>query len=88
MKKIISVVTFLVAMSISILAYAYSNYTSRHAIILKDVCVQCGVCAEFCQREAIIKGDPYTVDVNKCAGCGACMDECAVGAIWLEESGR
>ena len=85
MKKILSVATFLVAMSISFIAFASPQF-NRHAIIL-DSCVQCGVCLGECPNGAISEGDPYVVNAGRCDGCGICMDVCPVGAIWMVQYG-
>lgn len=85
MKKILSVATFLVAMSISFIAFA-SPQVKPHAIIL-DSCIQCGVCLGGCPNGAISEGDPYVVNADSCDGCGICMDLCPQGAIWIEQFG-
>lgn len=87
MKKILSVATFLLAVLISIAAFAASP-PGPHAIILPELCIQCGKCVDSCDKGAIKKGDPITIDVESCDGCGTCMDDCPTGAIWLEEYGR
>ena len=81
MKKFLSVISFLAAMTISIAAYATSsNSSSGPRPIFLDSCKHCGICADTCPVGAIIKGDPYTVDKKECVGCFACMDECPEGA--------
>jgi Fe-S-cluster-containing hydrogenase component 2 len=53
------------------------------------VCMQCTepACVAVCQYEAITM-DPvsgaWVVDVNKCQGCGSCVDACPIGAIYLD----
>ncbi len=51
-------------------------------------CHQCAdpPCAKVCPADAItrsIKLDLVTVDLTKCMGCGACVEACPFGAIWL-----
>lgn len=91
MKKIMSIVTLIVAMSISIVAFATSSSTTRtpHAFVLKDLCIKCGTCLHSCDNGAITideEGLPF-IDSDKCKGCGECMNDCPEGAIWLEEFG-
>ena len=84
MKRVISAVSFLTAISISIFAFSSSS-TIPQATILNDLCVQCGACIDACPREAIKEGDPYTINYELCDGCGECMDVCPEGAIWMVE---
>lgn len=84
MKKFLSVVTFLVAMTISIAAFAASSSSGPVAIIW-DTCTECGICVSACPTGSIIPGSPYQVNYETCIGCGACMDTCPEGAIWLAE---
>ena len=52
------------------------------------VCRQCAdpPCAKACPTDAIAR-NPKTeivlVNENKCIGCGACVEACPFGAIWL-----
>ena len=46
-------------------------------------CVGCGVCIEFCPREAISMVDNKAViDGNKCVDCGRCAQACPRRAIF------
>ena len=57
------------------------------AVIDEDECTACGVCAEErCQVNAIEEtDDAYRVIAEKCIGCGLCITECPVEAVWLEK---
>ncbi|MCL6638943.1 MAG: 4Fe-4S binding protein [Firmicutes bacterium] len=54
------------------------------AFKITDECVACGTCMESCPNEAIIEGDPYSIDMEKCENCGTCIEACPTGAI-IEE---
>jgi len=61
---------------------ASSGYVSR---IDRELCIGCGVCADFCQFDAIGTIDGRSeIDPDKCMGCGVCCNKCAQGAITLE----
>ncbi len=52
------------------------------------VCQQCGnpPCVPACPEEAIKKGrstESIEVDLEKCTGCGECVESCPFGAITL-----
>ncbi len=58
------------------------------AVVNKESCVGCGLCAERCQFDAIGSvmeegGDNAEIDTNKCYGCGLCRRACSQGAISL-----
>jgi Pyruvate/2-oxoacid:ferredoxin oxidoreductase delta subunit len=47
-------------------------------------CFDCGKCWEFCQDNAIVKGEPgdiYTYKNNLCTGCKKCAEECPCGFL-------
>jgi Fe-S-cluster-containing hydrogenase component 2 len=51
-------------------------------------CLQCAdpPCAKVCPTNAITrdaKADMVVVEESKCIGCGACVEACPFGAIWL-----
>lgn len=52
----------------------------------KDLCVQCGVCAEVCPPQAIsvdVKG--VRIDYRRCIRCYCCQEVCPEGAMCLQE---
>jgi ferredoxin len=60
---------------------ASSGYVSR---VAADLCVGCGVCADFCQFGALSMNDGLAVvDTTACMGCGVCVSKCAQGALSL-----
>ena len=55
------------------------------AFIAPEVCINCGVCRERCQFEAILENeDAHSVHTAKCIGCGLCVSSCPVNAIRME----
>lgn len=54
------------------------------AEINPDLCVQCDICRQSCQFDAISGGASYRVEYHDCEGCGVCEVVCPVGAISLK----
>lgn len=48
------------------------------------LCVQCDLCRQSCQFDAIQGGAEYKVQYYDCEGCGVCEVVCPVGAISLK----
>ena len=52
-----------------------------------DVCMNCGLCAEFCPFDAIMVTESTPgihnaeVDDALCRGCGLCLAHCPTGAL-------
>ncbi|NIO71675.1 MAG: 4Fe-4S dicluster domain-containing protein [Anaerolineae bacterium] len=60
---------------------ASSGYVSR---VAADLCVGCGICADFCQFGALSVSDGLVaVDTTACMGCGVCVSKCPEGALSL-----
>lgn len=60
---------------------ASSGYVGR---VDADLCVGCGVCADFCQFGALSVADgTAAVDAAACMGCGVCVPQCAQEALSL-----
>ncbi len=41
-----------------------------------SLCTGCGLCAEYCDREAIRVDGKATIDPDRCVGCGVCNEVC------------
>ncbi len=64
----------------------YVTTSYYQASIDSALCVNCGLCIERCQVEAIKEGDGHSeVAVEKCIGCGLCVGTCPEQAISLTE---
>jgi Pyruvate/2-oxoacid:ferredoxin oxidoreductase delta subunit len=49
-----------------------------------DLCVACGLCADYCQFAAISVDDGQArIDYQACMGCGVCVSHCPLEAIRL-----
>jgi len=59
---------------------------SRHIILDKEKCVNCGVCPSLCITQALeMDGSSFELifDKTKCILCGFCENSCPVNAIRL-----
>ena len=62
--------------------YVISSY--YQAKIDPDLCLDCGLCIERCQVDAIKEGDGrFEIRDEKCVGCGLCVNTCPEQAISL-----
>ena len=60
---------------------ASSGYVS---CVAADLCVGCGICADFCQFGALSVSDGMVaVDTTACMGCSVCVSKCLEGALSL-----
>jgi MinD superfamily P-loop ATPase len=65
--------------------------SGREAVIRREDCTACGICAELCRfgaietREAGDRSLLYTVDPIACDGCGVCVRFCPAAAIDFPE---
>ncbi|MBE9488520.1 MAG: 4Fe-4S binding protein [Bacteroidetes bacterium] len=64
------------------------NYISgQSAHIDKDKCVECGICADACNFEAVKQGENgYYIDDVSCEGCELCSRLCPQQAISMVDS--
>lgn len=53
----------------------------KTAYISRDLCDNCGICAEGCRFDAITTSGNYNVDPLKCEGCSLCEHLCPNKAI-------
>ena len=49
----------------------------------KDLCINCGKCADVCARNAIRNdtSDKYKIDKSTCINCGSCAEACPADAL-------
>lgn len=64
------------------------EFLSAHqAVIMEEVCCNCGVCLPECRFHAIQPPEPenghdtYWVDPTACEGCGVCLETCPMDVI-------
>lgn len=74
------------------IAESHDFKSGREAVILRDSCTGCGLCAELCRFGAVrplkrpFGAQPlYAVDPVACEGCGVCVRECPAQAIAFPE---
>ena len=61
-------------------------FSGNEAEIRRDLCVQCGKCAEICRFDAIVRDEEgYHVNSMRCEGCGVCVALCPARAIAFPE---
>lgn len=68
------------AMKLGTPMLAPSGYRIRQT----DDCVNCGICAEVCQFDALEMIDKKLHINKKCMGCGVCVSACQKNALVLE----
>lgn len=60
--------------------------SGNEAVIDRERCVRCGVCAELCKFDAITReGEEYAIAPMRCEGCGVCFHLCPAKAISFPE---
>jgi len=57
-------------------------WSGQVAVIDEEKCIQCGLCQDVCQFDAI---RDFRVDPISCEGCGFCFHICPVEAITMKE---
>lgn len=69
-------------MSVKISDIPTGTWRYKRPVIRHDVCVRCGICAEYCPCGVIEKVDgKMVIDYTYCKGCGICTTECPKKAI-------
>lgn len=64
-----------------------SYISGKNAIIHQDKCIQCGICNDLCQFDAInIVEGRYEIDPISCDGCALCFRQCPEEAIEMVDS--
>ena len=64
----------------------YEFRSGQLAVISREKCIACGICADVCRFDATIPGgDTYQIDSLACEGCASCYYQCPEGAIQMEE---
>jgi MinD superfamily P-loop ATPase len=62
---------------------------AQNAVINYDLCLNCGICADYCRFDAInFVGNRITVQETSCDGCRLCSRICPVEAITMVDSDR
>lgn len=62
------------------------NLTAR-AVIVPELCIGCGICAEHCPAQAItVAGKRASIDESKCIRCYCCQEMCPQNAVSLRRS--
>lgn len=65
--------------------------SGHHAVIMEEVCCNCGVCLPECRFGAIMEPAPeaghdtYWVDPTACEGCGVCLETCPMDVVDFPE---
>ncbi len=78
---------------------AISGQQYKKHIIDPELCVSCGLCADFCEHEAIYNDEgklttscPWeewgipSVNADICTGCGLCVETCPMYALEISEA--
>lgn len=61
--------------------------SGKNAIIHQDKCIECGLCKELCQFDAInIVEGKFEIDAVSCDGCALCYRKCPTKAIEMVDS--
>ncbi len=59
-----------------------SQHSTAKPKIIKKNCIGCGICVEWCPKEAVTLQDGVAqIAANRCIGCGQCLAMCRFGAV-------
>lgn len=59
------------------------------AVLTHETCLQCGLCVERCQMDALqMQGDEVRLDPDRCIGCGLCVSTCPSRSLTLTRKPR
>lgn len=50
---------------------------------VRETCIGCGTCAEWCPADAILVDEQAEIDEETCIGCGECIAVCPVKAVGI-----
>ena len=65
--------------------------SGHQAVVMEEVCCNCGVCLPECRFGAILEPNPeaghatYWIDPTACEGCGVCLETCPMDVIEFPE---
>ena len=66
-------------------------FSGHQAVIMEEVCCNCGVCLPECRFGAILPPSPesghetYWIDPTACEGCGVCLRTCPMDVVDFPE---
>ena len=69
----------------------YQFFSGHLAVVMEEVCCNCGVCLPDCRFDAVREPDPalghatYWIDPSACEGCGVCLQTCPMDVIDFPE---
>lgn len=69
----------------------YAFMSGHQAVIMEEVCCNCGVCLPECRFGAIMPPSPedghatYWIDPTACEGCGVCLEICPLDVVDFPE---
>ena len=69
------------------IAESHDFKSGHEAVILREKCTGCGLCAELCRFGAVrrLPDNRYRIDPVACEGCGVCVRECPAQAVAFPE---
>jgi uncharacterized Fe-S center protein len=62
------------------------QHHGQHPHIDKEVCIACGICADWCPADAITVDEAASIDEAVCIGCGECVAACLEGGVKFDWS--